>query len=137
MIINLLQSLQKVINIDLRSQYKKKVSTNLNKCNSVSKHFYQRNLKSRIKTRPTHAKVISTGIFFELFGFFLANSAITIVGSVADWDPLAAAIMLCWIEFFNCKFYSSDFNSIYFNLVNNFKIGIIFGIFVDALKLTS
>nr|UXY86970.1 hypothetical protein CparaKRNrm3_p055 [Cryptomonas paramecium] len=134
MIVNLLQLLPK-ISINLRS--KGKIFVNHIEHNSVFKNFYQKNSSFQNKTSLTHTKMISIGIFFELFGFFLANSAITIIGSVADWDPLAAAIMLCWIEFFNCKFYSSDFNSTYLNSVNNFKIGIIFGIFVDALKLTS
>jgi hypothetical protein len=80
---------------------------------------------------------ISLGIFFILFGFFSATSAITIIGSVADWDPLAAAVMLCWTEFFTKIFYYSDHKTFKIKLINSFKIGINFGMFVDALKLTS
>ena len=80
---------------------------------------------------------LSLGIFFILFGFFSATSAITIIGSVADWDPLAAAVMLCWTEFFTKIFYYSENKSFNLKLINSFKIGINFGMFVDALKLTS
>jgi hypothetical protein len=80
---------------------------------------------------------LSLGIFFILFGFFSATSAITIIGSVADWDPLAAAVMLCWTEFFTKIFYYTEQKSFNLKLINSFKIGINFGMFVDALKLTS
>jgi hypothetical protein len=80
---------------------------------------------------------LSLGIFFILFGFFSATSAITIIGSVADWDPLAAAVMLCWTEFFTKIFYYTENKSFNLKLINSFKIGINFGMFVDALKLTS
>jgi hypothetical protein len=80
---------------------------------------------------------LSLGIFFILFGFFSATSAITIIGSVADWDPLAAAVMLCWTEFFTKFFYYTENKPFNLKLINSFKIGINFGMFVDALKLTS
>jgi len=79
---------------------------------------------------------LSLGIFFLFFGFFSATSAITIIGSVADWDPLAAAVMLCWIEFFTKIFYNSLKIGYLLKLINSFKIGINLGMFVDAFKLT-
>jgi hypothetical protein len=79
---------------------------------------------------------LSLGIFFLFFGFFSATSAITIIGSVADWDPLAAAVMLCWIEFFTKFFYNSNKITLLLKLINSFKIGINLGMFVDAFKLT-
>lgn len=79
---------------------------------------------------------LSLGAFFLLFGFFSATSAITIIGSVADWDPLAAAVMLCWIEAFTELFYAAEDPPLAFRLINGFKIGINLGMFVDAFKLT-
>ena len=61
---------------------------------------------------------VSLGIFFILFGFFSATSAITIIGSVADWDPLAAAVMLCWTELFTKIFYFDQIKSFNFKLIN-------------------
>lgn len=79
---------------------------------------------------------LTLGVFFLFFGFFSATSAITIIGSVADWDPLAAAVLLCWIELFTKLYYTYENSNIFFSLLNTFKIGIIFGMFVDAFKLT-
>jgi hypothetical protein len=93
--------------------------------------------KQKLKYNRNWAWEISLGIFCILFGFFSATSAITIIGSVADWDPLAAAVMLCWTEFFTKIFYFDRGRYFKFKLINSFKIGINFGMFVDALKLTS
>jgi len=90
-------------------------------------------IKSELKNIPF---VLSCGTFLIFFGFFSATSAITIIGSVADWDPLAAAVMLCWVEFINKIFYKHDKNSLFLKFMNTFKIGINLGIFVDAFKLT-
>lgn len=79
---------------------------------------------------------LTLGVFFLFFGFFSATSAITIIGSVADWDPLAAAVLLCWIELFTKFFYGSQKSTNFFRFLNTFKIGIVFGMFVDAFKLT-
>jgi hypothetical protein len=79
---------------------------------------------------------LTLGVFFLFFGFFSATSAITIIGSVADWDPLAAAVLLCWIELFTKLYYSYGYSNNFFSLLNTYKIGVIFGMFVDAFKLT-
>lgn len=79
---------------------------------------------------------LSIGVFSLFFGFFSATSAITIIGSVADWDPLAAAVLLCWIEIFTKLFYSTQNTGVILKILNSFKIGIILGMFVDAFKLT-
>nr|UXY87932.1 CPARA 3gp389/Ycf20 [Cryptomonas curvata] len=105
------------------------------------RNFFTNNIfygkKIKIYSNLNWTWEISLGIFCILFGFFSATSAITIIGSVADWDPLAAAVMLCWTEFFTKIFYFNRVKSFNFKLINSFKIGINFGMFVDALKLTS
>ena len=80
---------------------------------------------------------LSIGMFFIMLGFFSATSAITIIGSVADWDPLAAAVMLCWTELLTKIYYNNNHKLFIFKLLNSFKIGVTFGMFVDAFKLTS
>lgn len=74
-----------------------------------------------------------------LFGFFGSTAASTIIGSVADWDPLAALVLLLITESFTKWYYSSDLRrrSRTIQLVNAFKIGLIFGMTVDAFKLST
>lgn len=72
-----------------------------------------------------------------LFGFFSATSASTIIGSVADWDPLAAAVLLVWCESFTKLFYAKKNRSRVWQLVNAFKVGLIYGMTVDAFKLST
>lgn len=72
-----------------------------------------------------------------LFGFFSATSANTIIGSVADWDPLAAAVLLVWTEVFTKFYYSVSEKTLVLKLANAFKIGLIYGMAVDAFKLST
>jgi hypothetical protein len=72
-----------------------------------------------------------------LFGFFSATSASTIIGSVADWDPLAAAVLLVWTEAFTRLYYTTDKKTLLLRLVNAFKIGLVYGMAVDAFKLST
>lgn len=72
-----------------------------------------------------------------LFGFFAATSASTIIGSVADWDPLAAAVLLVWTETFTRLYYKSKDKSLLLRLANAFKIGLTYGMAVDAFKLST
>jgi hypothetical protein len=118
---------------------------NINRINKNIQHIIELGFKDEKKREKKGRPVfilrnlifhLSFGTFFLFFGFFSATSAVTIIGSVADWDPLAAAVMLCWVEFFTKIFYSSKKISLLIKLLNTFKIGISLGIFVDALKLT-
>jgi hypothetical protein len=72
-----------------------------------------------------------------LFGFFSATSASTIIGSVADWDPLAAAVLLVWTESFTRFYYQLEERNLLYRLANAFKIGLIYGMAVDAFKLST
>lgn len=72
-----------------------------------------------------------------LFGFFSATSASTIIGSVADWDPLAAAVLLVWTEAFTRLYYRSEEKTFLLRLANAFKIGLTYGMAVDAFKLST
>ena len=72
-----------------------------------------------------------------LFGFFSATSASTIIGSVADWDPLAAAVLLVWTESFTKYYYTVPSRGRFLQLANAFKIGLIYGMTLDAFKLST
>lgn len=86
--------------------------------------------------QPTDRLVLS-GALAILFGFFSATSASTIIGSVADWDPLAAAVLLIWTESFTKYYYSRKHHSRLLQLINAFKIGLIYGMTIDAFKLST
>lgn len=80
-------------------------------------------------------RLVSIAAVVLLFGFFAATSATTIIGSVADWDPLAAAVLLILTEGFTKYYYTHPNNSRLLQLVNAFKIGLIYGMVVDSFKL--
>lgn len=80
-------------------------------------------------------RLVSIAAVVLLFGFFAATSATTIIGSVADWDPLAAAVLLILTEGFTKYYYTRPNNSRLVQLVNAFKIGLIYGMVVDSFKL--
>lgn len=80
---------------------------------------------------------LSAATLAILFGFFAATSASTIIGSVADWDPLAAAVLLVWTEAFTRLYYRTKDKSFLLRLANAFKIGLTYGMAVDAFKLST
>lgn len=89
----------------------------------------------RFLDRPS--RLLSAAALAILFGFFSATSASTIIGSVADWDPLAAAVLLVWTEGFTKVYYGREKKSRLLQLINGFKIGLIYGMTVDAFKLST
>lgn len=80
---------------------------------------------------------LTAGAFAIVFGFFAATAASTIIGSVADWDPLAAAVLLIWTESFTRAYYKTKEKSQLLRLLNAFKIGVTYGMVVDAFKLST
>lgn len=73
--------------------------------------YFRNDLFSDIETLLSPPlTLISSAVISILFGFFSATSASTIIGSVADWDPLAAAVLLVWTEGFTKKYYSTEKN---------------------------
>lgn len=80
---------------------------------------------------------ISSAIIAILFGNFSATAAATIIGSVADWDPLAAAVLLVWTEGFTKLYYKLRKKTKLLRLINAFKIGLMYGMTIDAFKLST
>ena len=85
----------------------------------------------------------------NLFAGFLASSIIdTSLGEFSEWAIVGASLVVANIESFN-KFYYSVINkntsivitrayfTIILDAVNFFKIGIVYGLIVDAFKLGS
>lgn len=82
-------------------------------------------------------RLVTASAISILFGYFSATSASTIIGSVADWDPLAAAVLLIWTEGFTKYYYRLSNRSRFLQLLNAFKIGLIYGMTIDAFKLST
>ena len=91
-------------------------------------------------------------MIFNLISFFsgfLTSSIIdTSVGEFSEWAIVGAALVVANIESFNNFYYSvisknrnALINKAYlfvlFDILNYFKIGIVYGLIVDAFKLGS
>jgi hypothetical protein len=81
-----------------------------------------------------------------LFGNFLATALSTSAGQSADWDVLLSTILTVSIEVTSWFIYGSGRRSIKVEerqsslltqLLNALKIGLIYGLFLDAFKLGS
>ena len=99
-----------------------------------------------------------------LFGNFAASVVATITGQAASWDVLVAIVLICscelvsWVVYRQRPGVSSNLNwtrrlsektsppalsepastrSSFLDVVNAVKIGLIYGLFVEALKLGS
>jgi hypothetical protein len=101
------------------------------------KHFYSDTKNDFEKYLSNPLRLLVAGSIAILFGFFSATAASTIIGSVADWDPLAAAVLLGWTETFTRFYYRTKDKSITLRLINAFKVGLIYGMCVDAFKLST
>ena len=85
-----------------------------------------------------------------LFGNFIGTVLPTTAGQEAAWDPVVAAGLLFFIELINRTYYSrqkqssaenpsniSKGNYLVFDLLNVFKIGLMYGLIVEAFELGS
>ncbi len=100
-------------------------------------------LDSKIQTYSINFPI---KILLLLLGFFIATVLATVFGQTGDWDVLVAGILVAMIEILGNKMYSKKdistkqvFNISFLSLIgiNYIKIGLIFGLFVDAFKLGS
>lgn len=87
---------------------------------------------------------LSHSILNILLGFFIATALSTIPGQTGDWGVIAASILVTYYEIINYTIYSDSYRlrsyiqrSILLSNINTIKIGIIYGLFVDAFKLGS
>jgi hypothetical protein len=75
-----------------------------------------------------------------LLGFFMAPAISTTVGQAAEWDINIAAIFLVFTEVSSIIAYrrrAENGRSLVVDLLNSFKIGFVYGLYLEALKLSS
>lgn len=77
------------------------------------------------------------GALFLLFGFYLAGSLSTIFGAAGFWEPVIALLPLFLVVTIDREYYlrepSERSNTL--KLFNAAKVGFLFGVALDALKL--
>nr|YP_010335952.1 hypothetical protein MW473_pgp145 [Tsunamia transpacifica]QUE27843.1 Ycf20 [Tsunamia transpacifica]UNJ14358.1 hypothetical protein [Tsunamia transpacifica] len=79
-----------------------------------------------------------------LIGFFLSTVLTTLVGQTGDWGIIAGAITVTYIELYSKWIYAIQYSPKKNPFINNFcsnlnslRIGVVYGMFVDAFKLGS
>lgn len=81
---------------------------------------------------------LTAGLISLLMGFFISTGLSTIPGQTGDWGIIAASLIVALAEFTSKGVYSKRKQvTKEINLINNLKIGITYGLFVDAFKLGS
>lgn len=90
-----------------------------------------------------HIAVVAISL---LFGFFLGGSAVSsTAGQLAYWDAPAAAMVVLIVELISRLVYRRKRNStgeltrtqLLAEVMNAFKIGVTYGLFLEAFKLNS
>ena len=83
---------------------------------------------------------ISLLLISLLFGTFLGTAISTIAGQSADWDIIAAGLLVLLTEFANWLVYGGPrpaVGSFWGEMLNALKIGLTYNLFVEAFKLGS
>lgn len=81
---------------------------------------------------------LSINLISLLSGFFLATVLSTMPVQTGDWSIIAASIIVTCNEIISQVIYKNKkYKLNLLNIVNYIKIGIIYGLFVDAFKLGS
>nr|YP_009395755.1 hypothetical protein [Herposiphonia versicolor]ARW64735.1 hypothetical protein [Herposiphonia versicolor] len=82
---------------------------------------------------------INISILSLTLGFFFANILSTIPAQTGEWNIMSGSIIVTLNEIINKFIYKKKYTDkfIIFKLINNIKIGVIYGLFVDAFKLGS
>ncbi len=88
---------------------------------------------------------ISLNLISILLGFFMGSAIVTTAGQRAVWDIPAAAILFVFTELTSMVVYRRRQKkgspparrSLYIDVLNLFKIGLIYSLFLEAFKLGS
>ncbi|MEG4069317.1 DUF565 domain-containing protein [Microcoleus sp. B3-A4] len=83
---------------------------------------------------------ISLLLISLLFGTFLGTAISTIAGQSADWDIIAAGLLVLLTELVNWLVYGGPrpaAGSLWVEMLNALKIGLTYNLFVEAFKLGS
>lgn len=85
---------------------------------------------------------LSLVVIGVLFGYFFANVIASIAGQEAELDVVISAILLVIVEFISWLVYrlprqADQQRSLLLEVMNALKLGLIYGLFVEAFKLGS
>ena len=88
---------------------------------------------------------VSLNLISILLGFFMGSAIVTTAGQRAVWDIPAAAILFGFTELTSMVVYRSrrkkgslpQRRALYVDVLNLFKIGLIYSLFLEAFKLGS
>ncbi|MGD1906715.1 MAG: DUF565 domain-containing protein [Leptolyngbyaceae cyanobacterium] len=85
---------------------------------------------------------LSLVIIGLLFGNFFGTAISTIAGQTADFDVFIAALLVIGVELISWRFYRRSRKepkqpSLALEVSNAFKLGLVYGLFVEAFKLGS
>lgn len=82
---------------------------------------------------------LSILIISLLFGFFLGTAVSTTAGQAADWDIIAAGILVALSEIIDRIYYRRrpEARSFWVEFLNALKIGLTYSLFIEAFKLGS
>ena len=90
---------------------------------------------------------VSLSLISILLGFFMGSAIVTTAGQRAVWDIPAAAILFAFTELTSRLVYArrdrqtpnsvTQRRSLYIDVLNLFKIGLIYSLFLEAFKLGS
>lgn len=96
-------------------------------------------IKSIIQTLNYKFNIFSLHIINLMLGFFIASVLSTIPAQTGDWGIISGAIIITINEILSRMTYKYNKNKKYILLyfINDIKIGIIYGLFVDSFKLGS
>ena len=81
-----------------------------------------------------------------LLGFFLGTAITSTAGQTSDWDVIAAAFVVLFTEIVSRFVYGRKPKTsidgvarppLLIDIINNLKIGVTYGLFVEAFKLNS
>lgn len=92
-------------------------------------------LKKFFYTRLNDISIQLTSLFF---GFFISTILSTMPTQTGDWGIIGASIIVTFYEIISKLIYNNkNTRIIILEIINSIKIGIIYGLFVDAFKLGS
>ncbi len=82
---------------------------------------------------------VSLSIISLLFGNFFATAISATAGQAAEFDIIIAALLLAMAELISWLSYRprAEQRSTVTELLNSFKLGMVYGLFVEAFKLGS
>ncbi len=112
----------------------------------------QTRLNSLISTAATQLELlfsnpwrrISLSIISVLMGFFMASAIVSSAGQDSVWDTTGAGVVIVFVELLSKWIYGHNKrpsvtirSPIFMDVANKFKIGLTYGLFLEAFKMNS